>query len=104
MKSLKFITALHGNEYMPVLALASQNIPQIVANPKALSLNQRFIDMDMNKAFNLEGSSYEQKMAAKVLAQLSPKDLVIDFHSTTAKTDPFAIITDLKMVDFAATL
>jgi hypothetical protein len=102
-QNLKFVTALHGDEFMPVLALASQNIPQIVANVQALALNKRLIDIDMNKSFNTEGDNYEAKRSKEVLKQISSSDLVIDFHSTSAPTDAFAIVTDLAMVGFAST-
>ena len=36
--------------------------------------------------------------------QLEQPDYVLDFHTTSAKTPPFAIITDPKMLNFAKTL
>jgi succinylglutamate desuccinylase len=43
MKNIIFVTGLHGNEQVPVFALASENVPQIIANPRALSLNKRYL-------------------------------------------------------------
>ena len=96
---IKFVTALHGDEVTPVLALSSINADQIVANKKALSLHKRFIDMDMNKAFGTNGSSLEEKRADEILnqLQLEQPDYVLDFHTTSAITDP-------KMLNFAKTL
>lgn len=102
-KSIKFITGLHGNELNPVIALANANIPQIIANPKALAERKRFINVDMNKSFGAEGKEYEYKRCKEVLSLINPDDYVIDFHTTSANTEPFAIVVDKKMIDFAMT-
>ena len=44
----KFVTGLHGNEPIPVIALAQMGVEQYVANPKALSENKRFCGLDSN--------------------------------------------------------
>src|SRR5690349_6539242 len=99
-KNIQFITALHGDETVPVTELQSKNIPQIIANPEAISLHKRFIDMDMNKAFGTDGDTTDELRAKEILEALQKgtPDWVIDFHTTSAPTDPFAIIVDPKML------
>lgn len=99
-----FVTALHGNETMPTQALSSKNIPQVIGNPLAIEKNQRFIDMDLNKSFGESGNSYEEKRAKEILTQIPKDSLVVDFHTTSSTTPPFAIVVDLDLVPFAQTL
>lgn len=104
MSACRFVTALHGNEPLPVLALASQSIEQLVANPKALAANARCVDQDMNASFGTKGKSYEERRAREVLRQLRPQTPVIDLHTFSAVSPPFAIIVDLKMLPLAKRL
>ncbi len=104
MEQVQFVTAIHGNEPLPVLALASLGIDQIVANPKALSRNVRSVEKDMNASFGTDGHTYEEKRAREVLSQLNRKKLVIDLHTFSAYSEPFVVIVDLKMFNFAKTL
>lgn len=104
MNKIKFVTAVHGNEPMPTLALASMGCDQVVANPKALSLRVRFTKKDMNASFGIGGKTYEEKQAKEVLKKIDKKSYVLDLHTFSTKSDPFVIIVDLKLRDFAATL
>ncbi len=104
MNKITLVTALHGNESIPVFALASQNIEQVVANPKALSVNKRFLQHDMNKSFATGGSTYEEVRAGEILNQIPENNVVLDLHTMSAVSDPFAIIVDKKMIEFASTL
>ncbi len=104
MKNIQFVTAIHGNESLPVLALTSLGIDQIVANPKALACGERFVERDMNTSFGTSGNTYEEKRAEKVINLLSKKKIVIDLHTFSAESKPFVIIVDKKMFDFATSL
>lgn len=104
IKKIQFVTGLHGNERMPVLALASIGQPQIVANPKAIAKNVRFTDKDMNASFGTKGKTYEEKRAKEVLDLIDPNNLIIDLHTFSIASDPFVIIVDLKMLNFARSL
>lgn len=99
-----FISALHGNEQLPVLALASLGVEQLVANPKALANNQRFVDQDMNASFGTQGQSYEERQARELLRKIDTQKPVIDLHTFSAESPPFAIIVDLKMISLAKQL
>lgn len=104
MKKIQFVTGLHGNERMPVLALASIGQNQIVANPQALAKNIRFIEKDMNLSFGTSGKTYEEKRANEVLGLINKNSLVIDLHTFSTQSEPFVIIVDLKILDFAKRL
>jgi len=98
-----FVTAIHGNETIPSIFLADKGYSQIIANIKAVCLNKRFVVMDLNKSFGCDGKSYEEERAREILKSIPENETVIDFHTTSAKTDPFAIIVDLKMLPLAFT-
>jgi len=101
MKNILFVTGMHGNEVIPVFALASQEIPQIVANPKALSLGKRFLDRDLNSSFGIKGDGYEIKRAKEMLGFIPKNSLVVDLHTFSAGSEPFVVIVDKKMIKFA---
>lgn len=104
MKKVQFITAIHGDEYIPVLALANLGIKQLVANKNALILRKRFIEKDLNASFGTNGDSYEEKLARIILKKIDKNKLVLDLHTFSAKSEPFVIIVDLKMLTFARKL
>lgn len=104
MKNIQFVTALHGNETLPVLALASINQNQLIGNPRALSKKVRFTEKDLNSSFGSMGTSYEEKRAHKILKLISTKSTVVDLHTFSGQSDPFVIIVDMKMLSFAKTL
>ena len=101
MKNLYYITAMHGDECMPTLALAATNIPQLIANPKALSIGKRWVDADLNASFGLRAKTYESRRAREVLGQIPKKAIVVDFHTTDTANVPFAIIVDPAMLSLA---
>lgn len=96
-----FVTGLHGNETMPLVALASIGVPQVVANEKALSVNKRFVDADLNKAFGADGNGYEYQRASELLKIIPQDKSVIDFHSFPTESRPFAIVVDREMIPLA---
>ena len=101
-RKIIFVAGLHGNEQMPVKALKENNIPFVLGNPRALKKSARFIDCDLNSSFGLRNKSYEVRRTKEILKEIKKNDLTVDFHTTTATTPPFVIITDKKMVSLAA--
>lgn len=99
-----YITAVHGNEYMPTLALASEGVPQIVANPRALERGVRYTEHDLNASFGSRGNTYEEKRARELGKILDAEKLVVDFHSFSTESEPFAIVVDLAMLPLASSL
>lgn len=99
-----FVTGVHGNERIPILALASMGINQTIANPRALAYNKRYIDHDLNMSFGVKGSGYEYKRAAQLSNELPKNDVIIDLHTFSTNSEPFAIVVEEKMIEVACQL
>ena len=97
----KFVTAVHGNEPIPVFALADLNVKQYIANKRALIEHRRFIDADLNSVFGVEGKGYEYDQAKEMLNEISPEEKVIDLHSFSAVSEPFVVVVNENMIDLA---
>jgi len=104
MKDYKLITAVHGDEYIPTLALVSKGVAQVIGNPRALALRKRYVEQDLNASFGTSGESYEEKRAHELGELLDPRKLVIDFHTFSIESEPFAIVVDLAMLPLASSL
>lgn len=104
MKNYQFVTAVHGNEYLSTLALASVGVEQTVANPQALAKGMRYLEKDLNASFGTRGNSYEEKRARELVKILDSCKLVVDFHTFSCESEPFAIIVDLAMIPLASSL
>lgn len=100
-RTIRIVAGQHGNEKGPVRALKSRSIDFILGNPKAGEENVRFIDQDLNASYGTDTGAYEATRAREIL-ELIPKDeIVIDFHTTSAKGPPFAILMDRAMFPLA---
>jgi aspartoacylase len=107
IRRVAIVGGTHGNEWTGIyLVKKFQRFPELLhrqsfecvtllANPKAIAANLRYIDRDLNRCFAREDlanpalASYEDKRAKEIAAQLGPKeqphvDVIIDLHSTTA--------------------
>ncbi|MBL1179221.1 MAG: aspartoacylase [Pantanalinema sp. GBBB05] len=107
IRRVVIVGGTHGNEltgiylvkkfqkYPHLLHRKSLECATLLANPKAIAANRRYIDRDLNRCFangdlaNPALTSYEDRRAKKIAAQLGPKsqpnaDVIIDLHSTTA--------------------
>lgn len=106
--TLVVMAGVHGNEKIGVEALkeATKTISvksgvvyYVIANPAALERGQRFVDMDLNRAFKnsksltaRENKSYERWLAKKLMPYLNKTDALLDLHSVpTAPATPFVI-------------
>ena len=98
-----YTTAIHGNEPIPVFSLASIGVNQLICNYQALSQNQRYLKKDMNQSFGTRGNTLEELRAKEILKLIPKSEIVVDLHTMSAKSEPFAIVVDLKMVPLAAT-
>lgn len=96
-----FVAGLHGNERQPVCALSEHSIDFILGNPKAYSENKRFTESDLNASFGAPLDTYEARRAKEILKEIDPEDVVVDFHTTSAITTPFAIVVDESMIPLA---
>lgn len=79
----------------------------VIANPKAVHLNRRYVDFDLNRCFATEDLScqdwpdYERQRAGVLNQRFGPKggsdpacQLLIDLHTTTADLGPTVIINE----------
>ena len=104
IKKVLLSAGIHGNEKTPFFLIASfQQNPDfisrnsfetetLIANPQAVKLNQRYVDVDLNRCFNSEILNkpnpvfYEEKLAQHIAYRLeeSAADFILDFHSSTS--------------------
>lgn len=94
MSGFTFVSAQHGNEPLPTLALASVGQEQVVGNPAALARNVRFLEKDLNASFASPGNTLEEKRAREILDLIPTDTTVVDFHTFMAASPPFAIVVD----------
>lgn len=119
--TIVFFGGIHGNETSGVFALKDAldginpshvhgHIYGIVGNFKALQLQQRFVDEDLNRLWTKERiaeiknksvlNTEEQSLLElldilnKILESNKPPFYFIDLHSTSSKTLPFITIND----------
>ena len=96
----QIVAGLHGNEKKPVEALTRRRVEFVVGNPEALKKGSRFVDQDLNRSFDMDGSLYEIGRAKELLGELDGR-IVVDLHTFTAPSPAFSIITDLRMLKHA---
>lgn len=102
MQRVVIVGGTHGNELGGIYLCRKwtpaprywQNYPFAVetylANPKAIDLNQRYVDQDLNRSFrasdlaNPDLSAYEAQRARLVANDLAGADFIVDLHNTTS--------------------
>ncbi|MDD3486756.1 MAG: succinylglutamate desuccinylase/aspartoacylase family protein [Candidatus Moranbacteria bacterium] len=100
-KKILLIAATHGNERIGIEVinrLAKQKLDVffdfLVANPKALEKNVRFVDIDLNRSYpgKQKSKKYEERLAAKNIKLAKKYKYVIDLHEASSGTEDFIII------------
>jgi hypothetical protein len=105
-KKILIIAGTHGNERIGIEVLKelkmtylSQYFDVLMANPKALSKNIRYIDCDLNRAY--PGKKYskylESRLAYNNLKIAKKYQYVIDLHEASSGTDNFIILPREKL-------
>lgn len=100
MRKVLFIGATHGNESIGLEALqtlSSRNdFTQIIGNPRALELNQRYTEYDLNRAApgNQDAAEYEKRRAIEIIKQAQEYPYTIDLHGTDQPTGIFLLVTN----------
>lgn len=102
-KKIIYVAGQHGNEYLPLLALASSGEEFVVGNPRALARGTRWYQSDLNASFGSKKKNYEARRAKELLKHIPKSAQVVDFHTSIAAKVPFVIIVDLAMLSFALT-
>jgi len=105
-KKILIIIATHGNErigFQVVEKLKRKKMDRffdyLVANPRALARNQRFVDVDLNRSYpGKEGSAlYEEGLAFRNLKIAKDYRFVIDIHEASRGINNFIIIPRQSM-------
>ncbi len=100
-RTVQIVAGQHGNEKGPVRALISRGYEFVLGNPEAGNKNVRFIDQDLNASYGVYTDTLESKRSQEILDLIPLQDVVIDFHTTSAKGPPFAILMDKAMLPLA---
>lgn len=105
------VGATHGNEWtgkyvldqLDAHAYKNLSIEKITANPEAYKLNRRFIDEDLNRAFETldqERETVEYRRAVEIAKSVKKSKFVIDMHTTTSNMGVTIIITHKNELNF----
>ena len=99
------VVCLHGDEIGPKIGvdnlvksgvISGLPVKYVVANEKAISEGQRYVDEDLNRAFCEETSeTHESQLAQSILTEVRDTK-VIDLHTTYASREPFIVIGQLN--------
>jgi Succinylglutamate desuccinylase / Aspartoacylase family len=72
-----------------------------ICNPRAVDLNQRYTDQDLNRSFpGILGGNYEQNRAFQITQKLKEVDFIIDIHQTTAINNTSLIVNKLSQTNY----
>ncbi len=100
-QQILIIGGVHGNEKTGIelvqnlQSIPIKNIDSIIANPKAVEKNVRFLETDLNRSFGAKIKiSHEEKIAKKLEKRIKKFDLILDFHNTNDSTN-CAIVCNL---------
>ena len=100
-KEILIICATHGNEKIGiglVKKLKEKKLRKyfdyLIANPKALKKNVRFLDCDLNRSYpGIENSEkYEEKRAFEIFKTAKEYKYVIDMHEASSGINNFIIV------------
>jgi len=127
IRTAALIGGTHGNERTGVTAIQrrlagvaadapglpapreakSFRLDALFGNPRAIELNRRYVDFDLNRCFSSDGLAdrdapgYERQRAQVLNALLGPKgaadpayQFTVDLHTTTANLGPTVIIRE----------
>ena len=97
--------ATHGNERigqkvakeLKKLNIDKNILVMQIANERALKLNKRYINQDLNRSFpGKKNGNYEERRAYILSPLIKSADIVIDIHSTTSALKDAFIVTRLN--------
>jgi hypothetical protein len=74
------------------------NLEYVVANPRAKAGGVRLIESDMNRSYNGKNSTYEERLATKLLekSRTGGYAFALDLHTTTTAGPPVIITGNFK--------
>ena len=97
MKKILFVVCTHGDDLAGLKLFMEYPYGKtkyvewevIIGNPQALTLNQRYIESDLNRSFNtLLPHQYEAQRAKALKKRFKPYDVIYDIHTTRTITSP----------------
>jgi hypothetical protein len=102
MKDILLLGSPHGDELLGDLLYRFivndhptllPHVDFMIGNPKAKAKKVRFIESDLNRSFNGNNNTYEERRAAAILRKIRANnyDLVLDLHTTTCRQPPCLI-------------
>jgi predicted deacylase len=67
-----------------------------VCNPRAFAAHERMVEANLNRVceVNSAPSCYEEHLAQELCTRIRECDRLLDLHSTTSETEPFAVVED----------
>ncbi len=87
------------NEYGSTINQSNKGTCFLIGNPKAVIANTRFIEVDLNRSFGVEGNLYEQQRAREIMEGLGSFSYALDLHQTIGPTEqPFGIFPELPQL------
>ncbi|MGD0577138.1 MAG: succinylglutamate desuccinylase/aspartoacylase family protein [Candidatus Staskawiczbacteria bacterium] len=99
-KEILFICATHGNEKIGLEIIKNlkekvlyRYFDYLIANPKALQKNVRFLDCDLNRSYpgNKNSKLYEERRAYEILKIAKNYKYIIDIHEASSGINNFII-------------
>ena len=114
-KTLAVFCGVHGNERVGIdvvkqmseeIQIECGTVYFVFANPKAIELNKRYIDKNLNRCFiaGNTGTAHEDERARELMTLLDSCDALLDVHaSNTPDSVPFVIYGD-PATEFVQTL
>lgn len=89
INSILVLGGTHGNEQLGIEIVKLlkkdpiKNVQAVIANPRAVKVNDRFTESDLNRSFGTQfPNTYETRRALKLRDLARKFDLVLDFHNT----------------------
>lgn len=103
--NILIIAATHGNEllgvklYQRLLRKRSALLEYVdfaIGNPRAYTAATRYIESDLNRSYQSEGTRYEQRRARTIKRRImmTKPDIILDMHTTTCAQPDCLIVAD----------
>ncbi len=118
-KKLLIVSGTHGNELNPIMAVdkfknltrasGNNSFEFIIGNPLACEKGLRYLDIDLNRSFDLKKSVnkelYEIRRAESIINEYGPQSLakcqiVLDLHTTTSSMGTSIVMYGRRKKDF----
>jgi len=104
-KDVLFLAGTHGDESVGLELMRAlgdgEKHDWLIANEKAVAINKRFVDCDLNRSAPgaLQSDQYEERRAAEILLKARNYNYVIDVHNHSLETRTFIILTKPSFED-----